>query len=561
MDTDLVVRAQQGDEVAFTSLAMSVAHRLHAVAHRILRDTELAEDATQQALLTVWRDLPQLRDPARFDAWSYRLLVRACYAEARRTRRWTPNLRLLQAGDPTAGEGLSVVVDRDQLERAFRRLSIDHRAVVVLHHYLDLPLSEVAEVLRVSEGTVRSRLHYAMRGLRGARRRCQTRGTGGYAVTTERDTTRVVRSWLDDGVTALPDRVLRAVLEQVSVTPQRRPWWPAWRPLSPSNAVRIALVAAAAAVVAIFGINVLQLSRGMGGPSTAGSPSLSASPSEQVGIVGLPPEGADLSDSASGELVLQYDGNLSGPASEIWVFADGRLIWNRYRYVPADASAAFIGLVEQRLTASGIEFLRSEVISTGLFENDLALAREGDGPFLGIQVRNGDRPVRVTWAVRENWRVGQDAPVPTREQEMALRDLSALLTDPASWPASAWEDQTIRAYVPSRFSVCFRGIPQPIEPARIQELLPEPAQLLLRAGDQTQEERVPSNGDCSRVTTHDARALAQILEGAGIEQEAPDKGAFWVRYLLPNQPDLGNTVWISFGPVLPSGEATWLGPG
>jgi RNA polymerase sigma-70 factor (ECF subfamily) len=168
MDTDLVVRAQQGDEVAFTSLAMSVAHRLHAVAHRILRDTELAEDATQQALLTVWRDLPQLRDPARFDAWSYRLLVRACYAEARRTRRWTPNLHLLPAGDPTAEEGLSVVVDRDQLERAFRRHSIDHRAVVVLHHYLDLPLSEVAEVLRVSEGTVRSRLHYAMRGLRAA---------------------------------------------------------------------------------------------------------------------------------------------------------------------------------------------------------------------------------------------------------------------------------------------------------------------------------------------------------------------------------------------------------
>jgi RNA polymerase sigma-70 factor, ECF subfamily len=168
MDTDLVVRAQQGDEVAFTSLAMAVANRLHAVAHRILRDTELAEDATQQALLTVWRDLPQLRDPARFEAWSYRLLVRACYAEARRTRRWTPNLHLLQAGDPTPEEGLSVVVDRDQLERAFRRLSIDHRAVVVLHHYLDLPLSEVAEVLRVPEGTVRSRLHYAMRGLRAA---------------------------------------------------------------------------------------------------------------------------------------------------------------------------------------------------------------------------------------------------------------------------------------------------------------------------------------------------------------------------------------------------------
>jgi RNA polymerase sigma-70 factor (ECF subfamily) len=138
------------------------------MAHRILRDTDLAEDATQQALLSVWRDLPQLRDPARFDAWSYRLLVRACYAEARRTRRWAPNLRLLPTDEPIATDPLGSVIDRDQLERGFRRLSIDHRAVVVLHHYLDLPLPEVAEALGVPEGTVRSRLHNAMRGLRAA---------------------------------------------------------------------------------------------------------------------------------------------------------------------------------------------------------------------------------------------------------------------------------------------------------------------------------------------------------------------------------------------------------
>jgi RNA polymerase sigma-70 factor (ECF subfamily) len=168
MDTDLVVRAQHGDEEAFASLAVAAGDRLHAVAHRILRDIELAEDATQQALLTVWRDLPQLRDPARFDAWSYRLLVRACYAEARRTRRWAPNLRLLPADEPSGADDSSSVADRDQLERGFRRLSIDHRAVVVLHHYLDMPLDEVAETLGVPVGTVRSRLHHAMRGLRAA---------------------------------------------------------------------------------------------------------------------------------------------------------------------------------------------------------------------------------------------------------------------------------------------------------------------------------------------------------------------------------------------------------
>jgi RNA polymerase sigma-70 factor, ECF subfamily len=168
MDTTLVIRAQQGDEQAFASLAVPLGNRLHALAHRILRDIDLAEDATQQALLNVWRDLPSLRDPARFDAWSYRLLVRACYAEGRKTRRGMPNLTLLPADEPTTGEGLGSVVDRDQLERGFRRLSIDHRAVVVLHHYLELSLDEVAETLGIPLGTVRSRLHYAMRGLRAA---------------------------------------------------------------------------------------------------------------------------------------------------------------------------------------------------------------------------------------------------------------------------------------------------------------------------------------------------------------------------------------------------------
>jgi RNA polymerase sigma-70 factor, ECF subfamily len=170
MDTDLVTRAQHGDEEAFASLAVAAGDRLHAVAHRILRDVDLAEDATQQALLAIWRDLPQLRDPARFDAWSYRLLVRACYAEGRKERRWTPPLRLLPSDEPmqAAADGSSTVIDRDQLERGFRRLSIDHRAVVVLHHYLDLPLERVAETLGIPPGTARSRLHHAMRGLRAA---------------------------------------------------------------------------------------------------------------------------------------------------------------------------------------------------------------------------------------------------------------------------------------------------------------------------------------------------------------------------------------------------------
>jgi RNA polymerase sigma factor (sigma-70 family) len=167
MDTDLVVRAQHGDKGAYALVATEIADRFLAVAGGILRDFDLAEEATQQALLAIWQDLPQLRDPARFDAWSYRLLVRACYAEGRTERRWAPNLRLLPMDEP-AGDNLSSVVDRDQLERGFHRLSIDHRAVVVLHHYLDLPLDRVAEVLGIPVGTAHSRLHHAMRALRAA---------------------------------------------------------------------------------------------------------------------------------------------------------------------------------------------------------------------------------------------------------------------------------------------------------------------------------------------------------------------------------------------------------
>lgn len=159
--------AQRGDEEAFAMLVAAHGGRLQAVAHRILRDFDLAEDATQQALLRIWKGLPNLRDPDRFEAWSYQLLVRSCHAEARRTRHWTPGLRLVETDEPTE-DPLIAIADRDQLERAFRSLSVDHRAVVVLHHYLDLPLAEVAEVLGIPVGTAGSRLHYAMKGLHAA---------------------------------------------------------------------------------------------------------------------------------------------------------------------------------------------------------------------------------------------------------------------------------------------------------------------------------------------------------------------------------------------------------
>ena len=168
MDTELVIRAQDGDHAAFASLATAAYGRLHRVAQNILSDIQLAEDATQQAMVEVWRSLPRLRDPERFEAWSCRILVNACYAEARRAKRWVPGLDLESELDPRSDGAISGVLYRDQLERGFRRLPVDQRAVVVLRHYLDMPLDEVARVLGIPTGTAHSRLHRAMSSMRAS---------------------------------------------------------------------------------------------------------------------------------------------------------------------------------------------------------------------------------------------------------------------------------------------------------------------------------------------------------------------------------------------------------
>jgi len=157
-----------GDRDAFEQIVNVSFDRSHAVAMRLLRDSQLAEDAVQQAMVNVWRDLQRLRDPSRYDAWSYKLLVRACYAEFKRAPKWMPAIEEGSPTEPRTGDQYGVVFDRDQLECGFRRLSMDHRAVIVLHHYLDLPLDEVGRVLGVPTGTVKSRLHRALAEMRAA---------------------------------------------------------------------------------------------------------------------------------------------------------------------------------------------------------------------------------------------------------------------------------------------------------------------------------------------------------------------------------------------------------
>jgi RNA polymerase sigma-70 factor (ECF subfamily) len=165
---DVVERAMRGDREAFGWLVAQTSDRMYAIATRILRDTHLAEDALQSALVTAWRELPTLRDPDRFEAWVRRLLVHACYAEARRRRTWAANVRVLPVDGPAAPDEIVSVADRDSLDRAFRRLTIEQRAVFVLHHHAGLPLVEIAESLGIPAGTARSRLHYATRTLRSA---------------------------------------------------------------------------------------------------------------------------------------------------------------------------------------------------------------------------------------------------------------------------------------------------------------------------------------------------------------------------------------------------------
>jgi RNA polymerase sigma-70 factor, ECF subfamily len=164
---DLIERARAGDRDAFGTLTAESIDRLYAIAVRVVHDRDRAEDAVQSALLKAWRDLPSLREPARFEAWLYRLLLRACYDEARRQQVFAASVSVVTV-EPGEADGSGRFADRDEIERAFRRLPIDQRAVIVLHHYQGLPLNEVAATLGIPVGTARSRLHYALRTLRAA---------------------------------------------------------------------------------------------------------------------------------------------------------------------------------------------------------------------------------------------------------------------------------------------------------------------------------------------------------------------------------------------------------
>lgn len=180
--SELVRLAREGDRDAFDLLMTAVIDHLYRIARLILRDFDSAEDAVQEALVRCWRDLPALRDPDRFDAWLNRLLLHSVTDEARnRRRRSVGSVRILRI-EPAEPDSAGALADRDELARVFGRLSIDHRTIVVLHHYLGLTVDEAATTIGVPVGTAKSRLHYATEALRAALEADARSGSSGKAL-------------------------------------------------------------------------------------------------------------------------------------------------------------------------------------------------------------------------------------------------------------------------------------------------------------------------------------------------------------------------------------------
>jgi RNA polymerase sigma-70 factor (ECF subfamily) len=169
MDRRLVEQAMAGDRSAFDELARVSINRLYGLASLILRDPDRASDATQEALVAAWRDLSALRDADRFEAWIHRLLVRACHREARKDRhRRSVEIRELPLDQRPSHDELPSLIDRDVLDRAFRRLGVEERSVIVLHYLEGFPLAAIADILGIPVGTVKSRLHRGTQTMRAA---------------------------------------------------------------------------------------------------------------------------------------------------------------------------------------------------------------------------------------------------------------------------------------------------------------------------------------------------------------------------------------------------------
>ena len=273
------------------------------------------------------------------------------------------------------------------------------------------------------------------------------------------------------------------------------------------------------------------------------------------GLVGLPPVGATPSAPESGVLEMYYwlhplvAGQNARPGGQSWVYADGRLIRLLYggSHLREAANRWSSGFLEQRLTPKGVELLRSEIVSTGLFGHE--------PPCMNfVQLLHDERRVApIDYKGKFCSRDGMPIAA-TPQQESALGRLVGRLANPESWlPASAWKQRKIRAYVPSRFAVCASltvgGKLRRMGPARIVALLPAAVQNELRGRDWNATGAGPG---CFAVTTKGARSLARALDDAGPARKG---GAFHLNYRF-DAPGPSRQVWIVFEPYLPHGETT-----
>ena len=303
------------------------------------------------------------------------------------------------------------------------------------------------------------------------------------------------------------------------------------------------------------------------------------------GFIGLPPQGATPSTPESGELEIFIwvgDPGRNLGRSRAWVYADGRLLWLRGGSdlnLTAGANRFSSGFLEQRLSPEGLELLRSEILSTGAFGHEPppppppypCPKGESSGKYgcASPQAPLGSEPFQVPfWITIEVRDVGRLVSV---DRASDLERLEARLTDPASWlPASAWEDRETRAYVPSRYAVCYGTSPptRATEPSRILNLLPAAAADILRGKVRTPfnglykptpREIRPVTDYCSDVPIDEARLLAKALEDAGPTEKAdPDgtfrTGHFRLDYEFEGPAEGQEGVSIYFEPYLPHGE-------
>jgi RNA polymerase sigma-70 factor, ECF subfamily len=164
------VTGHQARADAFRRLLDADLLRYYGIAAAMLGDSVEAQDAVHDAAVSAWRHFSDLRDEARFAQWFDRILVNSCRDRLRARRRRDVVDIGVQLDDalPVSADHASAVVAADAVERALRVLDADHLAVVVLRYQADLTVGAIAERLGVAEGTVKSRLHNALRRMRSA---------------------------------------------------------------------------------------------------------------------------------------------------------------------------------------------------------------------------------------------------------------------------------------------------------------------------------------------------------------------------------------------------------